>query len=240
MMATKIYDTGKITLLDDREIELKPLKIIYLRQFMDLFEFVKSAKNDDDAIMYLTHCALVAMKEFAPDIKTLEQFEDLVDLPTVYKILDLAAGIRISEKSKKEVKEQATESESGSTWEDLDLAKLESEVFLLGVWKSYDELEHSLSMPELLASLGSRRELDYEEKKFLAAIQGVDLDKQSGKQDSWEEMKARVFSKGQASGSNDVLALQGANASKQGFGIGMGLGYTNVTASGEQPFGKKK
>lgn len=239
-MATKIYDTGTITLLDDREVELKPLKIFYLRQFMDLFEFVKSAKNDDDAIMYLTHCALVAMKEFAPDIETLEQFEDLVDLPTVYKILDLSAGIRINEKSKKEVKEQATESESGSTWEDLDLAKLESEVFLLGVWKSYDELERSLSMPELLASLGSRRELDYEEKKFLAAIQGVDLDKQSGKQDEWEEMKARVFSKGQASNSNDVLALQGATAAKQGFGIGMGLGYTNVTATGEQPFGKKK
>lgn len=239
-MATKIYDTGTITLLDDREVELKPLKIFYLRQFMDLFEFVKSAKNDDDAIMYLTHCALVAMKEFAPDIETLEQFEDLVDLPTVYKILDLSAGIRINEKSKKEVKEQATESESGSTWEDLDLAKLESEVFLLGVWKSYDELEKSLSMPELLASLGSRRELDYEEKKFLAAIQGVDLDKQSGKQDEWEEMKARVFSKGQASNSNDVLALQGATAAKQGFGIGMGLGYTNVTATGEQPFGKKK
>jgi len=239
-VATKIYESGIVKLLDDREVEVKPLKIIYLRQFMDLFEFVRASKNDDEAIMYLTHCALVAMKQFAPDIETLEQLEDLVDLPTVYEILDLSAGIRINDKSKKEIKEQAAESESGSTWEDLDLAKLESEVFLLGTWKNYEDLEHSISMPELLATLGSRRELDYEEKKFLAAIQGVDLDKQAGKGDAWEEMKARVFSKGQASGSNDVLALQGANASKQGFGIGMGLGYSNVSATSEQPFGKNK
>lgn len=239
-MATKVYESGNVYLFDGREIKLKPLKIIYLRQFMDVFEFVRVATNDDEAIMYLTHCALVAMKQFAPDIQTLEDLEDMVDLPTVYKILDLAAGIRINDKSDKDVKEQATSSESGSTWEDLDLAKLESEVFLLGIWKDYEDLESSLSMSELLITLGARRELDYEEKKFLAAIQGVDLDKQSGKQNEWEEMKARVFSGGKASNANDVLALQGANASKAGFGIGMGLGYTNVTDTGEQPFGKKK
>jgi hypothetical protein len=68
----------------------------------------------------------------------------------------------------------------------------------LGIWKDYEELELALSMPELLATLTSKRDLDYQEKKFLAAIQGVDLDKQSGKSNAnaWEEMKARVFSGG--------------------------------------------
>jgi hypothetical protein len=64
------------------------------------------------------------------------------------------------------------------TGQSLDLAKIESEVFLLGIWKDYRELEESLSMPELIATLSSRRDLDYQEKKFLAAIQGVDLDAQ--------------------------------------------------------------
>jgi hypothetical protein len=73
-----------------------------------------------------------------------------------------------------------------------------------------------------------KRDLDYTEKKFLAAIQGVDLDKQSNKTDAWEEMKARVFSGGKASDSNDVLALQGVNAQKAGFGIGMGLSYERI------------
>ena len=62
----------------------------------------------------------------------------------------------------------------------------------------------------------------------MAAIQGVDLDKQSGSergQKEWEDMKARVFSGGKATDSNDVLALQGVTAQKAGFGIGMGLDY---------------
>jgi hypothetical protein len=41
-------------------------------------------------------------------------------------------------------------------------------------------------------------------------------------------MKARVFSKGKTSDSNDVLALQGQNAKKAGFGIGMGLDYDDM------------
>ena len=105
------------------------------------------------------------------------------------------------------------------------MAKLESEVFLLGIWKDYEELETSLSMPELMATLESKRDLDYHEKKFLAAIQGVDLDEQSGKKNAWEEMKARVFSNGQAADANDILAYQGVNAAKAGFGIGNGLSY---------------
>lgn len=83
-------------------------------------------------------------------------------------------------------------------------------------------------MPELVAILNVKRDLDYKDKKFLAAIQGVDLDKQSGKNDAWEKMKARVFSGGKARDADDVLALQGANAAKVGFGIGMGLSYENV------------
>ena len=85
-------------------------------------------------------------------------------------------------------------------------------------------------MPELLATLSSKRDLDYQEKKFLAAIQGVDLDKQSGKNNSnaWEEMKARVFSGGQASDANDIVSFQGIKAQQAGFGVGAGLGYEDL------------
>jgi hypothetical protein len=110
----------------------------------------------------------------------------------------------------------------------MKLAELEAEVFLLGIWKDYEELELSLSMPELTATLNAKRESDYTEKKFLAAIQGIDLDKQSNQRNAWEDMKARVFSKGQTSDANDVLALQGPNAKKAGFGIGMGLDYEKL------------
>ena len=230
-MATKVYTTDNVHLFDGTELEISPLKIKYLREFMVAFDDIKNAKNDDEAIGTLVECVRVCMKQYYPDIsKTVEDVEDNVDMPTIYKILDISAGIKINKKSEEPVKNQAEK--SGETWDTLDLAKLESEVFLLGIWKDYDELERSLSMSELMITLEAVRDLDYSEKKFLAAMQGVDLDAESGKdkgQKEWEDMKARVFSGGQTGDSNDVLSLQGVNAQKAGFGIGMGLDYENLT-----------
>jgi hypothetical protein len=197
---------------------------------MEAFEDVKNAKNDDEAIEFLVECVRISMKQFYPKIsKSKTDVEDSFDMPAIYTILDVSAGIKINQKSDNTVKDQATD--SGSSWSELDLAKIESEVFLLGIWKDYEELEKSLSMPELMATLSSRRELDYQEKKFLAAIQGVDLDKESGSsrgQKEWEDMKARVFSKGATGDSKDILALQGQNARQAGFGIGAGLEYEDL------------
>ena len=230
-MATTIYNSQIIHLFDGTELEIIPLKIKYLREFMDVFENIKETKNDDEAIAVLVECVRVCMKQYYPQISnTIEQVEDNIDMPTIYKILDTSAGIRINKKSQEPVKDQAID--SGQTWESLDLAKLESEVFLLGIWKDYQELEKSLSMPELIATLEVSRELDYTEKKFLAAMQGVDLDGQRNKdkgQKEWEDMKARVFSGGKTGDSNDIVALQGFAAQKAGFGIGHGLDYEDLT-----------
>ena len=225
-MATEVYSKGNIYLIDGTELEIIPLKIKYLREFMVEFEGVKNASDDDSAIEVLVKCVGICMKQYYPKISN--AVEDHLDLPTIYKVIDVAAGIKINKKLEEPVVEQAKS--SGMTWDDLDLAKLEAEVFILGIWKDYQELEESLSMPELMVTLASKRELDYEEKKFLAAIQGVDLDGATNPdkgQKEWEDMKARVFSKGATSDSNDVLSLQGQNARKVGFGIGMGLDYSD-------------
>lgn len=228
-MATKIYDSGNVRLIDGTELYLTPLKIKYLREFMKAFENVRSSKGDHEAISALAECARIAMKQYYPPISsTIEDLEDNLDLPTIYKVIDYAAGIKIDKDSSESVKKQATD--SGSSWDDLDLAKLESEVFLLGIWKDYEELETSMSMPELTATLSAKRDIDYHDKKFMAAMQGVDLDKQSGRgQKEWEDMKARVFSKGKATDSDNILALQGQNAKNAGFGIGLGLEYEDLT-----------
>jgi hypothetical protein len=226
-MATEIYETGSITLVDGTEVYLTPLKIKYLREFMVAFENVKESKSEMEAISALAECARVCMKQYYPLIKTIEDLEDSLSLPAIYSVLDVAAGIKINGESEEEnVKDQAVE--SGSTWETLDLAKLESEVFLLGIWKDFEELESSLSMPELTSILNIKRDLDYQEKKFFAGIQGVDLDKENGSQDLWEQKKAKFFSGGATANGNDVVALQGANAAKAGFGIGMGLDYESL------------
>ena len=223
IMATSIYDKKHFSLVDGTIIVATPLKIKYLREFLEVFETIKEAKTDDESVSVLVDCALITMKQYAPQIKTVDDLEDSLDLPTIYQIIDIAAGIKVNEKSDDTVKSQAVD--SGSSWETLDLAKLESEAFLIGIWKDYEELEQSLSMPELTATIKIKRELDYSDKKFAAAMQGVDLDKNSGGGNEWEDMKARVFSKGKTTDGNDILALQGINAERAGFGIGMGLDY---------------
>lgn len=224
-MAKTIYNRKNITLLNGVTLEISPLKIKYLHSFMERFKDVYSAKDDQESMEILADCVRITMQQYYPELyDSIEAVEDCVNMPIISDILDASVNIKINEKSEESVKTQATE--GGSTWENLDLAKLESEVFLVGIWKDYDELERSLSMPELVATLEIKRELDYEEKKFLAAVQGIDLEQDSDKgQKEWEDLKARVFSGGQTSDSNDILALQGQNAVKAGFGIGMGLDY---------------
>lgn len=229
-MATEIYETGSVFLVDGTEVYLTPLKIKYLREFMVAFENVRKSNSEIEAISALAECARVCMRQYYPLIKTIEDLEDNMSLPAIYKVLDIAAGIKIDGNNEEEdIKDQAVE--SGSTWEDLDLAKLEAEIFLLGIWKDFEELESSISMPELTSILNIKRDLDYEEKRFFAGIQGVDLDKQNGGksgQDIWEEKKAKFFSGGATGDPNDIVSYQGPNAAKAGFGIGMGLGYEKL------------
>lgn len=96
-------------------------------------------------------------------------------------------------------------------------------------------MEDSLSMPELTAILVALRDKEERVQRFQAAIQGIDLDAAEGKgQKEWEDLKARVFSGGQAVDSNDILSLQGQNARKAGIGIGDGLEYADLK-EGEGP-----
>jgi hypothetical protein len=227
-MVKSIYEYRNVHLMDGTEISLGPLKIKFMKQFMSLFELIKYTQTDEQSIAVLTECATVCMKQYYPIVQTREELEELVDLPTVYKILDYCAGIKINAE-KENINEQAKTESDKNSWEDLDLGSLEAEVFLIGSWKNFDDLELSISMSELIAIIEKIRDLDYNEKKFLAAMQGVDLDKESGKTaNAWEEMKAKVFSGGGTSNPNDILALQGNNAAKAGFGIGMGLSYEKI------------
>jgi hypothetical protein len=106
--------------------------------------------------------------------------------------------------------------------------KIESEVFTIGAWRSYEELEEHLSLPELFAALDGVREKVYSDREFLAELQGGSLSSNddSKKSDTvWEDIKARAFSGGRAKDAKDILSLSGDNAQLKGFGIGNGLEY---------------
>lgn len=234
-MPTKIYDIDYVKTIYGKSIEVSPLKIKYMREFMSKFDLVKIAQDEDEIVDILTECATIAMKQFYPEVDTVEKFEDHFDLKTMYKIVEYAGGIKMNAEDEQDVQDmpQQEESSSKSGWEDLDLNKLESEAFLLGIWKNYDELESSICLAELMSILEQKREMDYQDKKFTASLKGIDLDDATGnkEEDPWEAMKARVAAKESGIGNgnpNDITALQGIAAQQAGFGIGYGLDYEVV------------
>ena len=224
-MATKVYDISYVKTIDGKEFEITPLKIKYMRQFMDMLDNNTYIDKTDMMIDLVTVC----MKQYAPEIANKDAIEDIFDIHAIIEILDAATGMKFGESNEENDKEDISDATSENSWNKLDLAKLETEVFLLGVYKDYDELESCLSLNEVITIINGKRELDYEEKKFLASIQGIELEGAKKEEDPWEAMKARVFSGGKATSANDIMAYQGLNASRVGFGIGMGLDYVDMT-----------
>jgi len=81
-------------------------------------------------------------------------------------------------------------------------------------------------MPELVQTFKAMQKTESEKRKFLASIQGVDLDESSNNEEvsSFEDIKRKAL--GINASADDVVSLQGAFASEAGFGIGAGLGYS--------------
>jgi hypothetical protein len=100
-MSTTINETKTLELLDGTKINVRPLKISLLRPFMTKFEGIAEvADNNEKSMTLLMECVQIALKQYAPDLATdLKALEDNLDLPTVYKIVEEASGIKLSEAS---------------------------------------------------------------------------------------------------------------------------------------------
>ena len=98
-MATSVYETSEIELLDGTKIKMRPLKISLLREFMKKFEGIaKVVDSNDKSMDILIDCVQIAMKQYAPDLSTdREKLEDTIDLPSVYKVVEAASGIKFDD-----------------------------------------------------------------------------------------------------------------------------------------------
>ena len=98
-MATTVHEPHKIKLIDGTEITLRPLKISLLRKFMKKFEGIAAVVDDNEkSINLLMECVLIAMEQYKPELaKDLAAVEDNIDLPTVYKVVEVASGVPLSE-----------------------------------------------------------------------------------------------------------------------------------------------
>lgn len=98
-MSTTINEEQTIKLIDGTELKVRPLKISLLRLFMKKFEGLTDvADNNDKSMNVLMECVQIAMKQYNEPLSTdLKALEDNIDLPTVYKIVEAASGVKLGE-----------------------------------------------------------------------------------------------------------------------------------------------
>ena len=97
-MATKIYETLDLELLDGTVITLKPLNLKTLRALMKEWSKAQEVKTEDEFVQVLVDCTKIALKQLAPSLLEPEDIvEDVIDLQTMYKILEIAAEIKLND-----------------------------------------------------------------------------------------------------------------------------------------------
>ena len=98
-MATTVHEGRELTLMDGSKISVRPLKISLLRPFMTEFEKIAEvAENNEKSMALLMKCVQIAMEQYNPEIaKDKAKLEDILDLPTVYEIIEAASGVKLSD-----------------------------------------------------------------------------------------------------------------------------------------------
>ena len=111
-MATRVYSSEVIELQDGKEVNLKPLAIGRLRKFMAAWqEFATIEKEEDAFNIYINCCGIALSKELADDYPVTEgeraddvlndsyreYLEYVLDMDTIYKILDVCGGLKLND-----------------------------------------------------------------------------------------------------------------------------------------------
>jgi hypothetical protein len=97
-MATNTYENQELVLMDGTKIAVRPLKISLLRPFMTKFEKVAEVAEDNEKSMtLLIECVKIAMEQYKPELADVQKLEEVLDLPTVYKIIEAASGVKLQD-----------------------------------------------------------------------------------------------------------------------------------------------
>jgi hypothetical protein len=99
IMVKEAESKNQLSLIDGTKFEIKPLKISLLKPFMENFTKLQDVAEDNTKSMdILIDCVQIAFKQYLPAIAdNREAIEENLDLPTVYKIIDAASGMQLSD-----------------------------------------------------------------------------------------------------------------------------------------------
>lgn len=114
-IATKIYTEEDVILQDDAEtvVTLKPLPIRTLRRFMAKLEDLQTVKKEVDAMSVLFDLATICIEKQVPKLIEDETLEDVLDMPTIYKIIEVCGGVKLNDPNLMAAATSMMESQSG-------------------------------------------------------------------------------------------------------------------------------
>ena len=97
-MATTVYDVEEIQLQNGAVVKLKPLTIKELRKFMAAIAKTAEVTTEDETIDVLIDACAVALQKQLPElVADRDAFEDVLDVPTINRILEVCGGIKMDD-----------------------------------------------------------------------------------------------------------------------------------------------
>lgn len=97
-MATKVYDTLEVELQEGTVVTVKPLNIRLLRKFMEVMGDMDPEATETENLDVLVKACGIAIEKQAPDIaNNRENLEEALDIPTMWKIIEIAGGIKMAD-----------------------------------------------------------------------------------------------------------------------------------------------
>jgi hypothetical protein len=107
-LATKVFESIELELLNGDTVEVKPLSLKNLRSLMTVWtEGTQKTTSEDEFLDLLITCTAIAFKQFAPKLaEDRDALEEALDLQTMYKILEVAADIKLNDPKLLEVAQE--------------------------------------------------------------------------------------------------------------------------------------
>lgn len=99
-MATTVYDVVEIELGDGTNVILKPLPIKQLKKFMAVIKEIELPENESEeaAMEVFIKAAMVCLEAVkSPLAEDKDKFEEVIDTPTMMKILEVCGGIKLND-----------------------------------------------------------------------------------------------------------------------------------------------
>lgn len=131
-MATKVYKEESFELQGGKEVTVRPLVIGRLRRFLDAWQAGTKLKDSEDGFTIFINCCGIALEHnFKGEYDSLkadpaakkkgevlsaeykEFLEDNLELDTIYKVMDIAGGIDLTNPKLLEAAMEAAAEEDG-------------------------------------------------------------------------------------------------------------------------------